>query len=375
MKILISGGAGFIGTHVARRLLDNGYEVTVLDNFSEQIHGKDRELAPDLRGEVRLVVGDVRDEDAWRKALLGQEVVLHLAAETGTGQSMYRVRHYTDVNIAGTSTLVELLLAGNTQVQSLIVASSRAVYGEGAYKCGEHGTVYPAGRVVADMKKGEYEPKCPVCSLACLTIPTTEEAPFRPSSLYGLTKQVQEQMALLYAHTLGINGFALRCQNVFGPGQSLKNPYTGILAIFSNQARANEPIYIFEDGKESRDFVYIDDVVEATVRCVEAKPQPPAALNIGSGRSVSVQQVAEAIVRHFNSKSEVIVNGAFREGDIRHNTADLSRAKNVLGFSPAWKFADGLQEFLMWSERQDAGTALYEHSLAEMREKGLMHGK
>lgn len=372
---MITGGAGFIGTHVARRLLGKGYDITILDNFSEQIHGTDRQLAPDLRGEVRLVVGDVRSEDAWRKALLGQEMVIHLAAETGTGQSMYRVRHYTDVNIAGTSALVELLLGGKSEVQSLILASSRAVYGEGAYKCEQHGTVYPGGRTVVDMKNGEYEPKCPVCSLPCLTVPTTEEAPFRPTSLYGLTKQVQEQMVLLYAQALRINGFALRCQNVFGPGQSLKNPYTGILAIFSNQARANEPIYIFEDGKESRDFVYIDDVVEATVRCVEAKPQPPAALNIGSGCPVSVQQVAEAIVRHFNSKSQVVVNGAFREGDIRHNTADLTRAEDVLGFQPAWKFADGLQAFLTWSERQDAGTVLYEHSLAEMREKGLMHGK
>jgi dTDP-L-rhamnose 4-epimerase len=154
----------FLRGGLVRRLLEKRYEITVLDNFSEQIHGNNRELASDLRGEVRLVVGDVRDEDAWRKAFVGQEVVIHFAAETGTGQSMYRVRHYTDVNIGGTSALVELLLGGKTQVQSLVVASSRAVYGEGAYKCGEHGTVYPAGRTVADMKNGEYEPKCPVCS-------------------------------------------------------------------------------------------------------------------------------------------------------------------------------------------------------------------
>jgi dTDP-L-rhamnose 4-epimerase len=375
MKILISGGAGFIGSHVARSLLQKGCDVTILDNFSQQIHGSSRELAADLRGEVRLITGDVRDEDAWRQALLGQEIVIHLAAETGTGQSMYRVRHYTDVNIAGTSVLMEQLIGRKNMVQSLIVASSRAVYGEGAYKCSEHGTVYPAVRTVADMKKGQYEPKCPLCSLPCLSIPTAEEAPLRPSSLYGLTKQVQEQMVFLYAQALAINGFALRFQNVFGPGQSLNNPYTGILAIFANQARANQPIYIFEDGRESRDFVYIDDVVDATVRCVDARPQRPVALNVGAGRSVSVQQVAEAIVRHFRSKSDVTVNGSFREGDIRHSTADLSRVKALLGFSPSWNFANGLREFLIWSERQDTGTTLYEHSLAEMKAKGLMHGK
>ena len=374
-RVLITGGAGFIGSHIARRLLANGHEITVLDNFSEQIHAGNLELAADLRGNVRLIVGDVRDQDTWEKALIGQDVVIHLAAETGTGQSMYQVRHYTDVNIGGTSSLIEVLLSGRSKVQSLVVASSRAVYGEGAYRCGRHGTVYPSSRAVADMEKGAYEPKCPDCGEPCVTVPTTEEAPFHPCSLYGLTKQVQEQMVLMYAQVLKINGFALRYQNVFGPGQSLKNPYTGILAIFSNQARANDPIYIFEDGKESRDFVYIEDVVEATVRCVEAGPQSPAALNVGSGVATSVQEVAEAIVRHFNSQSKVAVNGAFREGDIRHNSADLARVKAVLNFAPQWNFADGLHEFLTWSSQQTPGASGYEQSLAEMREKGLLHGK
>jgi dTDP-L-rhamnose 4-epimerase len=224
------------------------------------------------------------------------------------------------------------------------------------------------------MKAGDFEPKCPFCRAAIVMVPTTEDAPYRPSSFYGLTKQVQEQIVLMYAATLGINGFALRYQNVYGPGQSLKNPYTGILAVFSNQARANEPIYVFEDGTESRDFVYIDDVVEATVRCIEADAQPPIALNVGTGVPVSVSTVVESIVGYFRSTSRVCVNGAFRQGDIRHNCADVTRLRRTLGFVPSRTFEEGVREFLAWADSQDVPQHLYEGSLREMREKGLMHG-
>ena len=190
--------------------------------------------------------------------------------------------------------------------------------------------------------------------------------------MYGLTKQVQEQMILLYAATLGINGFALRYQNVYGPGQSLKNPYTGILAIFSNQARANEPIYIFEDGKESRDFVYIDDVVEATYRCVDAEKQSPIALNVGTGVAVTVNDVVQAIVRYFGSSSKVSVNGAFREGDIRHACADITKLQQVLGFTPTRPFSEGIGEFLAWASGEPLVASAYEKSLAELKLRGLM---
>lgn len=290
MKILITGGAGFIGSRLARQLLARGHELSILDNFSPQIHGTDAHLADDLRPSVRLFRGDVGDKELCRKALDGQDALVHLAAETGTGQSMYSVRKYADVNIGSTATLMELLLSGKFPIQSLVVASSRSIYGEGAAICAEHGLVYPGPRSVEAMRSSRFEPTCPSCGRDTAMTPTTEEAPFRPASFYGLTKQVQEQMILMYAATLGINGFALRYQNVYGPGQSLKNPYTGILAIFSNQARANEPIYIFEDGEESRDFIYIEDVVEVTARCVEAPAQPPIALNVGTGRAVTVRR-------------------------------------------------------------------------------------
>lgn len=373
-KVLITGGAGFIGSRLARRLLSAGYGVSILDNFSRQIHGEDGHLPPDLCGNVKLFRGDVRDATLCQRALKDSQVLVHLAAETGTGQSMYQVRHYTDVNIGATAGLMELLLGGKTGVRSLVVASSRSIYGEGAANCPEHGTVYPEMRSSAAMQKHEFEPKCPVCGVPTSMVPTSETAPFHPSSLYGLTKQVQEQMVLMYAATLGINGFSLRYQNVFGPGQSLKNPYTGILAIFSNQARADKPIYVFEDGRESRDFVYVDDVVDATFRAIEAPPQKPIALNVGTGVATTVTELVERVCTYFSSKSEVTVTGAFREGDIRHNVADMTLIENTLQFKPNWTFESGLHEFLSWVESQTLEGSNYEKSLNELRSKGLMHG-
>jgi dTDP-L-rhamnose 4-epimerase len=316
----------------------------------------------------------VREESLCRKALAGQQAIVHLAAETGTGQSMYQVRHYSEVNIGATAMMMELLLTGKYPIESLVVASSRAIYGEGAAICKDHGIVYPDGRVTEALKAGDFEPHCPKCHQSTVMTPTTEDAPFHPSSFYGLTKQVQEQTILMYAATLGVNGFALRYQNVYGPGQSLKNPYTGILAIFSNQARANQPIYIFEDGRESRDFVYIDDVVESTARCIDAPRQAPLALNVGTGIAVSVSQVVKNIVDHFNSRSDVSVNGAFREGDIRHNCADIQKLQKVLNFVPGWKFEDGIRQFLDWASGEELVQSAYEQSLFEMRTRGLMHG-
>jgi dTDP-L-rhamnose 4-epimerase len=374
VKTLITGGAGFIGSHLARTLLKVGYEISILDNFSPQIHGDNSELPADLRDSVQLFRGDVCDSSLCARALSGQQILVHLAAETGTGQSMYRVRHYTDVNIGATSGLMELLLSGQYPVQNIVVASSRAVYGEGAGRCPEHGVVYPHARLREDMERGEFEPKCSACSQPTTMVPTSEEAPFRPSSLYGLTKQMQEQMILMYAATLGINGFALRFQNVYGPGQSLKNPYTGILAIFSSRARANEPIQIFEDGKESRDFVYIDDAVEAIWRCIEAPAQKPVALNVGTGNPATVSEVVRATTQYFASSSEVKVTGAFRQGDVRHGCANIEKLKAVLDFVPEHRFESGLRKFLDWAGDQEIETQNYEHSLGEMRKMGLMHG-
>jgi len=375
LNVLLTGGAGFIGTHLARRLLREGCPVTILDSFSPQVHGNTRSLPPDLAGNVDLQIGDVRDESAVTRALEGQEIIVHLAAETGTGQSMYEVLRYESVNVGGTAVLMQSLVNNKaTGVRKVILASSRAVYGEGKYRCSTDGDVYPEGRKVENLRAGRFEPGCPTCGAPCEVQPTTEDSPLKPSSFYGLTKQIQEQMISLFAKALGFSWAALRYQNVYGPGQSLKNPYTGILAIFSNQARAHKPINIFEDGLESRDFVYIDDVIDATWRCITAEDVELGALNVGSGERIRVREVVREILDFFSSHSEVAVSGAFRQGDIRHSVADLRKVRKMIGFEPKWRFCDGIRQFLTWSTGQETTPSGYLFSLEEMRQRGLLHG-
>lgn len=372
--VLITGGAGFIGLRLCRAFLAQGLSVRVLDNFSPQIHAT-AALPDDLVGKVELIVADVRDRAAMQQALTDVNAIVHLAAETGTGQSMYEIDRYFSVNVQGTATMLDLLQNEDCakDLRTIVVASSRAVYGEGAYQCQEHGTVFPQQRTREHMSEGVFEPICPVCAKAVSLLPTPESAPFMPMSMYGLTKQVQEQAVLLFARTRGINGFGLRYQNVYGPGQSLKNPYTGILAVFSNLARQNQLIEIYEDGEESRDFVYIDDVVEATVRSVNHTGQFVGALNVGSGQPTSVMTVAQEIKQFFNSDSDIKVTGAFRVGDIRHNIADVGTAADILGLTPSVQFKDGLKNFLQWASEQPAeDKAAYARSVSELANKGLM---
>jgi dTDP-L-rhamnose 4-epimerase len=374
MNILITGGAGFIGQRVTNSLLSQGFKIRILDNFSPQIHATET-LPIDMEGHVELIKADVRDRDAMRKALTGVDSVVHLAAETGTGQSMYEIDRYFSVNVQGTAMMLDLLQNEDCakSLRSVVVASSRAVYGEGAYRCETHGMVFPDQRGRELMSHGQFEPVCPDCGSPVSLLPTPESAPFRPMSMYGLTKQVQEQAVLLFARTRGINGFGLRYQNVYGPGQSLKNPYTGILAVFSNLARQNQPIEIYEDGLESRDFVYIDDVVEATVRSINYPGQFVGALNVGSGEAASVMTVAQEIKAFFKSESTIGVTGAFRMGDIRHNIADVAKLEKVLGFVPGVPFKQGLANFLGWAAGQaPEDKAAYLRSVSELAARGLM---
>ncbi|HMH16105.1 MAG TPA: NAD-dependent epimerase/dehydratase family protein [Edaphobacter sp.] len=376
MKILITGGAGFIGSHLSRHLLTLGHQLTILDNFLPQVHAGNTELAADIAPHARLVKGDVADADAFKAALIGVECVVHLAAETGTGQSMYEVARYERTNITGTALLYDLMtkMPGH-EVERIVVASSRSIYGEGAYRCNKDGIVYPVSRSSEDKQTGYYDPFCPKCGGMCVTVPTPESAPFQPSSFYGLTKQVQEQTVLLFGQLMRISSFALRYQNVYGPGQSLLNPYTGILAIFSNLARTGRSIHVFEDGVESRDFVYIDDVIQATAACVVGDAIGCHAINVGSGERTSVFDVARGVNTFYGSQSSIETTGAFREGDIRHGMADLTHARSLLGYNPQWKFRDGLQQFLTWANKAKPSTTGYERSLAEMRQRGLLHGR
>lgn len=372
MNILITGGAGFIGTHLTRALLAEGYAVRVLDNFHPQIHGAIHTLAADVAPHVELIHADIADADAVCRAVDSMDALVHFAAETGTGQSMYEVRRYERVNGGGTATLLEAVMrARGNGLGKLVVASSRAIYGEGAYTCAVHGRVFPDTRRIKAMESGQFEPECPACGTPCTLAATDEDAPMNPSSFYGLTKQLQEQMVLLYARTLGLPAYALRYQNVYGGGQSLKNPYTGLLAVFATLARQGKPLSVFEDGRESRDFVHVSDVVAATCAALAPERTDRLSLNIGSGVSTSVLQVAQEVVATVGTNVRVDVTGAFRVGDIRHNQADISRAADALDFAPSVVFSEGLQEFLAWSADETVEDLAFEDSLAHLERNGL----
>ncbi|MFV5694915.1 NAD-dependent epimerase/dehydratase family protein [Flavobacterium sp. LB3P122] len=376
-KILITGGAGFIGSNVARILVKEGYEITILDNFLPQIHGDKKELSDDLNGKVKLIIGDVANKETLYAALDGQDAVIHYAAETGTGQSMYAVSHYTNVNIQATANFCDYIINEVHQIQTVIVASSRSIYGEGKYNSLEYGTVYPSSRTFENVKES-FEVCCPKSGKHNLEVEATDESSkIHPSSFYGITKQVQEQMIILATQLKNINGYALRYQNVYGQGQSLKNPYTGILSIFTRLALKNEEINIFEDGLESRDFVHINDVVAATISCLKLEKKGQHILNVGSGVPVNVLEVAQEIVSYLKSDSEIKISGAFREGDIRHNYADLKLINQVIGFEPKWNFKEGLHSFIDWALLQNdipKDTTDYIKSLGELKEKGLLNG-
>lgn len=370
-NILITGGAGFIGSNLALKLVEKGHQVTVLDNLSEQIHGKNSDLLNTIIDKVHFIPGDVRNADDWVKALKDQQVVVHLAAETGTGQSMYEVKKYTDVNITGTAIFLDYLVNGEHSVEKVIIASSRAIYGEGKYRCEAHGIIYPDERLEEDLLKGEFEPKCPICHQDLQLQATDEQSRIHPSSVYGITKQNQEQMVMNVCKSIGIPAVAFRYQNVYGPGQSLKNPYTGILSIFSTQIKNGNNINIFEDGLESRDFVYIDDVVKATVLGIEKEEANYEVFNVGYGKGTTVTEVAHTLKKRYQSEVNITETGNFRLGDIRHNFADLTKIQDKLGFRPDFDFQTGVAHFTEWVNQQEVQEDHYSQSIAEMKAKGL----
>lgn len=373
--VLITGGAGFIGSALAERLVAGRHTVRVLDSLEAQIHGPDPRAASPLYRRIAGLVdfhhGSVTDRDTVARALAGIDCVVHLAAETGTGQSMYAIQHYADVNVGGTALLLDVIANDAFPVKTIVTASSRAVYGEGAYHCEVHAMVFPAARNAQDMERGDFELRCPTCGHNTTPLPTREDAPLAPHSVYGVTKLTQEQLTLTVGRALGITAIALRYQNVYGPGQSLSNPYTGILSIFSTRIRNGNAINVFEDGTESRDFVYIDDVVDATVRGVEHRERLVDVFNVGSGIATPVSDIVSMLQRHLGTQVPVTVSGQFRVGDIRHNIADLAKARAVLGYEPSVNFAAGIERFVQWAAGEQVQVDGYERSLAELRAKGL----
>lgn len=377
-NILITGGAGFIGSNLSLQLLKKGYRITVLDCLHPQIHGDNPEqtspLYQSIKDKVHFIKGDVTHKSDWHKALENQHIIVHLAAETGTGQSMYEIERYTNVNVSGTAILLDYLTNTKHSIEKVIVASSRAVYGEGKY-CSEKSQqyFYPKDRKETDLENGIFELRNPSDESEFLKlVATDEESRIQPKSIYGLTKYHQEQALMICCESLNIPCVAFRYQNVYGPGQSLTNPYTGILSIFSTRIKQHKSINIFEDGKESRDFVFIDDVVKATILGIEKPGADFQVFNVGTGVATTVMKVAETLMKNYGIEIPLEISGQYRKGDIRHNFADITQIKERLGFEPSVDFESGLKLFCDWVNQQSPAEDKYEQSLTELKSKGLM---
>ena len=372
-KILITGGAGFIGSRLCEKLFDKGYDITILDNLSPQIHASGESfLVNRIKDKCIFIHGDVRYREDWNKVIKGHDVIVHLAAETGTGQSMYQSEKYHDVNVLGTSHMLELLAKTNHQVKKIVVASSRAIYGEGKYLSPNHTATYPLQRKELDMQRGCFDLKCEISNSKLELVATDECSKIQPLSIYGITKQKQEEMVMKSSKLLNIASVAFRYQNVYGPGQSLSNPYTGILSIFSTRILNGNNLDVYEDGLQSRDFVYIDDVVDATILGIENDDANGQVFNVGSGVPVSVKDVALLLKKFYDSDINVSVSGKYRIGDIRHNYADLNKIKSILGFRPKIDFQNGVNEFVKWVKTQKIMEDKYESSIMELKQKGFI---
>ncbi len=368
---LVTGGAGFVGSHLADRLLGDGWQVRALDNLDPLAHPSGR-VPEHLAAEVELIAGDLRDRETVESALAGVEVVFHLGGVVGNGESMVNVRRAVEVNSAGTATLLEALLARRDAVRRLVVASSMVVYGEGAYRCPEHGRVAAPGRTAEQLRLRRWEPLCPRCARELEPVPVAEDEQLRPTSVYGITKRDQEELALVLGRAYGIETVALRYLNVYGPRQALGNPYTGVAAIFAARVLSGRRPLVFEDGRQLRDLVHVSDIVRATLAAMDAPTAPGQAINVAAGRRVEILELARSLARELGRDDlEPELPGEFRAGDIRHCLADTTRARELLRFEAETELADGLPELAEWvagqtvSERGD-------EALAEMRARNLV---
>ncbi|QRR00291.1 NAD-dependent epimerase/dehydratase family protein [Dyadobacter sandarakinus] len=366
--VLITGGAGFIGSHLADELLEKGYNVRALDNLSEQVHGKNCVRPEYLNEEVELIVGDVRDPEAVKKALKGVDAVYHYAALVGVGQSMYQIREYTDVNNNGTAVLLEALV--NNPVEKLIVASSMSIYGEGLYKTSE-GRIMPGlDRKLEQLKKSDWEVRDENGDVLT-PYPTPETKKPSLASIYALSKYDQERMCLLIGQAYNIPTVALRFFNVYGTNQALSNPYTGVLAIFASRLLNGNAPMIFEDGRQHRDFVSVHDIAQASRLALETEAAKYEAFNVGSGNAYTVLEIAEKMARVLGKEDlEVEISGKYRVGDIRHCFADISKAKEILNYQPSISLEEGLVELASWLEGQTAVDNVA-HARNELVTRGL----
>ncbi|HEY9650842.1 MAG TPA: NAD-dependent epimerase/dehydratase family protein [Coleofasciculaceae cyanobacterium] len=373
MKILITGGAGFIGKWLIEKMPSEA-EVVIVDCLDEQVHRKSQDFAPELTARAKCIKADVQMIADYRDAIEGTDVVIHLAAQTGTGQSMYEISKYVQHNANGTAKLLELISSLEHKPRRMILSSSRAVYGDGVYTDGKS-VLYPKGRRVEDLQKGIWE-VCGADGQPLKPLPMQETHLTKPTSVYGLTKLWQEQLLENYCESQGIDLVTLRFQNVYGPKQELGNPYTGIIGIFTNAIVQGNRLELFEDGKVTRDFVFVGDVAEAVIQCATYEQPLNSIINVGSGQAVTLIDVVETIAEVIDKKADYTISGRFRVGDVRHAIADMEHYKTLLGQWTPTSLKDGIAQYLTWYLGQEPlEQATLEASLREMEQKGLLMKK
>ena len=349
-RVLVTGGAGFVGSHTVDALLARGHEVRVFDQFIGQVHGESR---PDyLNGAAEIMAGDIRDLESVRKAVRGVDAIYHFAAAVGVGQSMYEIANYVGTNTQGTANLLQAILDTRAEIGKLVVASSMSIYGEGRYRCAACGDVVPQPRTAEQLRFKRWDPACPQCDGELAPVPTDESKPTQCTSIYALSKKDQEEMALLFGRTYGVPTVALRYFNIYGTRQALSNPYTGVAAIFAARLLNGRAPQIFEDGRQMRDFVSVHDIVRANLLALETSGADGEAVNIGSGHPISIREVADVLVQTLGVEAKPEITGNVRMGDIRHCFGDLTKARARLGYEPQVRFTDGAKEMLAWLRAQ-----------------------
>jgi dTDP-L-rhamnose 4-epimerase len=369
-NILVTGGAGFIGSHLTDALIEKGHQVTILDNFCEQVHQGKR---PDyLNQNASVIEGNVADYDTFKSAVIdsGAEIVFHKAAAVGIGQSNYEIRRFVESNVLGTANLLHILANEKHSVKKFVIPGSNTSYGEGLYGCKKCGSFHPKVRSEADVKNG-FELRCPKCNSVAKPLPTPETTELYCNSIYSMTKRDQEDMALFVGRAYNIPCVVLRYFNVFGPRQSLSNPYTGVTAIFTSRIKNNNPPKIFEDGQQTRDFVSVHDVVAANLLAMESKKANNEIFNIATGKATTITELANTLIKLLGSKVKPEISKEFRKGDIRHCIADNSKAKRLLGWQPKVSLEAGLKELIGWSVGEKAVDG-FEKAQRELKEKGLV---
>jgi len=374
-KILVTGGAGFIGSHLVDKLVDEKYDVIVFDNINKQVHPYG--IPEYLNLKAKFVKGDVRNREELKDVVKEVDVIFHFAAAVGVGQSQYQISHYVESNILGTANLLDILVNEKHNVKKVIVASSMSIYGEGLYFCKKCGQVKPELRnllstmyYVLCTNLGYWEPKCPKCQKEIKPVSTSEETPLISNSIYAITKKEQEEMSLLIGKTYGIPVVALRFFNVYGPRQSLSNPYTGVCAIFLSRIKNNKPPVIYEDGLQTRDFIWVKDIVKACILSMKKEEANFEVFNVGTGKPVTILKIAETLISLLGKKLQPEITYKFRKGDVRHCYADIKKIKKLLGFKPETCLEEGLKKLIKWAKKTKA-IDKFEIAEKELKQKGL----